>query len=91
MCTEGEKSKVQGVDGIPEGVMGRPGMKSLEARVFRGELNVEEIQNQIDRSSFRWFGHVKRLDEHRIPKMLLEMKMSVRRPRGRPCTWNRPS
>jgi hypothetical protein len=27
------------------------------------------------------------MDEHRIPRWLLEMKMSGRRPRGRPHTW----
>jgi hypothetical protein len=47
---------------------------------------MEEIQNQIKESRLRWFGHVKRMDEHRIQKILLEMKMSGRRPRGRTCT-----
>jgi hypothetical protein len=47
---------------------------------------MEEIQNQIKRSRLRWFGHVKRMDQHRISERLLEMKMSRRRPRGRPHT-----
>jgi hypothetical protein len=46
---------------------------------------MEEIQNQIQRRKLRWFVHVKRMDKHRIPKRLLELKMSGRRPRGRPC------
>jgi hypothetical protein len=33
-----------------------------------GELKMEEIQNQIDRSRMRWFGHAKRMDEQRTPK-----------------------
>jgi hypothetical protein len=45
---------------------------------------MEETQNQIVRNRLRWFGHVKKMDEHRIPKRLLEMKMSGRRTRGRP-------
>jgi hypothetical protein len=32
----------------------------------------------------RQFGNVKRVDEHGIPKRLLEMKMSGRRPMGKP-------
>jgi hypothetical protein len=47
---------------------------------------MEEIQNQIEGSRLRWFVHVKIMDEHRIQKRLLEMKMSGRKPRGRPCT-----
>jgi hypothetical protein len=45
---------------------------------------MEDIQNQIEGNRLRWFGHVKRMDEHRIPKRLLEMKMTGERPRGRP-------
>jgi cobyrinic acid a,c-diamide synthase len=37
---------------------------------------MEDIQNQIQRNGLRWFGHVKRMDEHRIPKRLLDMKMA---------------
>jgi cobyrinic acid a,c-diamide synthase len=48
---------------------------------------MEDLQNQIERSRLRWFGHVKRMDEHRIPKRLLGMKMSGRSTRDRPHTW----
>jgi hypothetical protein len=41
---------------------------------------------QIERHRLRWLGPVKRMEEHRMPKRLLEMEMSGRRPRGRPCT-----
>jgi hypothetical protein len=45
---------------------------------------MEEIQNQIEGSRLRWFGHIKIMDEHGIPERLLEMKMTGRRPRDRP-------
>jgi hypothetical protein len=37
---------------------------------------VEEIQNQIRGIDLRWFGHIKRMDEQKIPERLLEMNMS---------------
>jgi hypothetical protein len=32
----------------------------------------------------RWFGHVQRIEENRIPKTVLYMKLESTRPRGRP-------
>jgi hypothetical protein len=46
------------------------------------ELRMEDIQNQIEGNG--WFRHIKRMDEHRILKTLLEMKMTEKRPKGRP-------
>jgi hypothetical protein len=31
-----------------------------------------------------WFGHVQRIEENRIPKSVLSMKLEATRPRGRP-------
>jgi hypothetical protein len=44
------------------------------------------MQNQIEGNRLRWFRHIKRMEEHRIPKRLLEIKMTTKRPRGRPQT-----
>jgi hypothetical protein len=48
---------------------------------------MKDIQNQIKGNGLRWFGHVKRMDEHRTSKSLLEMKMTRKRPRDRSRTW----
>jgi hypothetical protein len=32
----------------------------------------------------RWFGHVQRMEENRIPKRVLSMKLEATRPRGSP-------
>jgi hypothetical protein len=39
---------------------------------------MEEVENQIKRSRLRQSGHVMRMDTHRIPKILLEIKISGR-------------
>jgi hypothetical protein len=42
-----------------------------------------------DRNRLRWFRRVKRMDEQRLPKRLLEMKMTGKIPRSRPRTqWS---
>jgi hypothetical protein len=46
---------------------------------IRGQLRMEDIQNQIKANRLQWFGHVKRMDEPRIPKRILEKKMSGNR------------
>jgi hypothetical protein len=46
------------------------------------ELRMGDVKNQIERNRMRWFGHAKRMDEHRIPKRLLEMKMTGKKTQG---------
>jgi hypothetical protein len=48
--------------------VGKTRRDRIRSTYFRGEFKVEEIQNQIERSTLRRSGHVKRMDEHRIRK-----------------------
>ena len=71
-------------------------VRSSEIRKF---LNIEPLLVQIERSQLRWFGHVSRMPQERLPKQGLLAKANGRRPVGRPRTrstdyiedlgWNR--
>ena len=62
-------------------------------------LNIEPFLLRIERSQFRWFGHVSRMPQERLPKQALLAKANGRRPVGQPRTkwtdyiedlgWNR--
>ena len=66
---------------------------------IRKSLNIEPVLLQIKRSQLRWFGHVSRMPQERLPKQALHAKANGRRPVGRPRTrwtdyiedlgWNR--
>ena len=66
---------------------------------IRKSLNFEQLLLRIERSHLRWFGHVNRMPQERLPKQALLVKANGRRPVGRPRTrwtdynedlgWNR--
>jgi hypothetical protein len=68
-------------------IMGNTKRDRIRNAHIRGQLRMEDIQNQIKGNRLRWFGHARRTDECRIPERLLELKMTGKRPRGRPQTW----
>ena len=47
---------------------------------IRKSLNIEPLLLQIERSQLRWFGHVSRMPQERLPKQALLAKANGRRP-----------
>ena len=48
------------------------------------ELKKPTITETIRLNRLRWFGHVQRMEENRIPKSVLYMNLETKRLRGRP-------
>ena len=46
-------------------------------------LNIEPLPLRIEISQLRWFGHVSRMPQERLPKQALHAKADERRPVGR--------
>ena len=53
---------------------------------IRKSLNIETLLLRIGRSQLRWFGHVSRMPQKRLPKQALLAQANRRRPVGRPRT-----
>ena len=47
-------------------------------------LQKPTIRETIRLNRLRWFGHVQRMEENRIPKRVLYINLETRRLRGRP-------
>ena len=66
---------------------------------IRKSTNIEPLLLRFERSQLRWFGHVSRMSQERLPKQALLAKANGRRPVWRPRTrwtdyiedlgWNR--
>ena len=49
-------------------------------------LNIEPLLFRIERSQLRWFGHLNKMPQERLPKQALLAKANRKRPVGRPRT-----
>ena len=58
----------------------------LRSYEIRKSLNIEPLLLRIERSQLRWFGHVSRMPQEKLPKQALLAKANGRRPGGRPRT-----
>jgi hypothetical protein len=46
--------------------------------------SLADIIDIIERKRLQWYGHVKRMQEDRLPKLVMEWTPGERRKRGRP-------
>ena len=51
---------------------------------IREQVKTESIESKVDKNKLRWFGHINRMDNNKIPKQILECKPQGKLPRGRP-------
>ena len=56
----------------------------VDSSEIRKSLNIEPLLLRIERYLLRWFGHVNRMPQERLPKQALVAKAKGRRPVGRP-------
>ena len=74
-------------------------LDKVRSSEIRKSLNVDPLLLRIERSQLRWFGHVSRMPQERLPKQSLLAEAKGKRPLGRPRTrwldqveglaWNR--
>jgi hypothetical protein len=63
---------------------GKENWRILTNKEFYAILKKPTITEKIRLHRLRWFGHVQRMEEDRIPKRVLYMNLETTRPRGRP-------
>ena len=63
-------------------------IKNEHVKEIMGVKGKPDIIDIIERKRLQWYGHVKRMPEERIPKLIMEWIPRERRERGRPRkTW----
>lgn len=65
-------------------VAGKTRRDRVRNQTLRTNLQVQPLTEVVDRNKMRWFGHLVRMEDQRIPKQMLEARTQGRRPRGRP-------
>ena len=82
--TSRTRSKVQAAEmEVLRLIKGVTRMDRIRNVDIRNELEIEDILNLIERGQLRWFGHVKRMENARYPRKVLEWQPDGTRPAGR--------
>ena len=83
--TERDKSRIQAAEmKFCRSLLGKTKMDRIRNEGIRNEIRVVDVQSKIETSRLRWFGHMMRMEEERIPKRAFKEKLIEKRPRGRP-------
>src|SRR3978361_1078345 len=56
----------------------------ISNEVIRADLDIDSVDEVARRSRLRWYGHVERMEDFRLPKRILYSEVDGGRNRGRP-------
>jgi IS5 family transposase len=63
-------------------------IKNEHTKEIMGVKGKSDITDIIERKRIQWYGHVKKMQEERLPKLIMEWIPGERRKRGHPRkTW----
>ena len=65
-------------------ILGKTIRDRIRNEELRGRLEVISLETRIEQAKLRWLGHVERMEEGRIPKMIFSWIPNGRRLTGRP-------
>jgi hypothetical protein len=65
-------------------IEGKTRRDRIRNEIIRETARVQPVQEHVERSQLRWYGHVNRMDDKRIVKRVYEARETGKKPRGRP-------
>ena len=81
------RSKIQAAEmKVLRTIRGVTKIDKLRNKRIRSDLNVIPLLDFIEKGRLRWYGHIMRMDEGRIPRRYLWWRPQGKRPVGRPSS-----
>jgi hypothetical protein len=78
-CTKKEESKIQAMEmKFLRGILGKTRRNKIRNDDISKQLKVDDINHDMKRNKLKWYGHVMSMADERIPKKMLEMKLTKR-------------
>jgi hypothetical protein len=73
-CTKREESKIQAKEmKFLREIIGKTRRDRIRNDDIREQLKVDNIKIDIEKNRLRWYGHIMRMADERIPKRTLEI------------------
>lgn len=83
--TKRDESRIQAAEmKFLRGIIGKTRRDKIRNVDIRDRIGFPKLQDSIETSKLKWYGHMMRMEEDRVPKRIFMEKIPGRRPRGRP-------
>ena len=83
--TKRDESRIQAAEmKFLRGIIGKTRRDKIRNVGIRERTGFSKLQDKIETSKLKWYGHMMRMEEYRVPKRIFMEKIPRRRPRGRP-------